>query len=69
MVRPPSLRFLAYLLPRLDDLSLLVACALRTGESATDERLLAQLTMEPAVHVLEPGLLSEQAGTRLLARH
>ncbi|MGW3137759.1 AAA family ATPase [Streptomyces sp. NPDC001139] len=36
----PSLRYLAYLLPRIPDLGVLVATALRTGEPAIDERLL-----------------------------
>ncbi|MGW3134930.1 helix-turn-helix transcriptional regulator [Streptomyces sp. NPDC001139] len=64
----PSLRFLTYLLPHLDDLNLLLACALRTGERTTDETLLDQLTTDPAVQVLHPHPLSEHAGTRLLAQ-
>ncbi|MGW3140961.1 ATP-binding protein [Streptomyces sp. NPDC001139] len=64
----PSLRFLAYLLPRLDDLHLLLACARRTGEASADERLLAQLTTDPAVHLMQPAPLSEQTCTRLLAQ-
>ena len=62
----PSLRYLAYLLPRIEDLGVLVAVALRTGEEATDERLLQQITTDPAVTVLRPHLLSEHATTRLL---
>ncbi|MGW3140323.1 ATP-binding protein [Streptomyces sp. NPDC001139] len=64
----PSLRFLAYLLPRLDDLPLLLTCAVRTGEPATDERLLARLATDSAVDLLQPGPLSEKAGACLLAQ-
>ncbi|MFF3404540.1 AAA family ATPase [Streptomyces sp. NPDC002659] len=64
----PSLRYLAYLLPRLEDLGVLVATALRTGESATDDRLLEQITTDPAATVLCPHPLSAHATTLLLER-
>ncbi|MFD6826869.1 ATP-binding protein [Streptomyces sp. NPDC060085] len=63
----PSLRFLAYLLPRLDDLPLVIACAWRTGVSIS-ERLLAQLMADPVVHLLEPAPLSEKACKYLLGQ-
>ncbi|MGI5380814.1 ATP-binding protein [Streptomyces sp. CA-251387] len=62
----PSLRFLAYLLPRLEGLPVLVSAALRSGEAATDERLLAQVTADPSVQVVRPGPLSAAAAARLL---
>ncbi|MEV6007865.1 AAA family ATPase [Streptomyces sp. NPDC051976] len=62
----PSLRYLAYLQPRIADLGLLVATALRSGEPATDERLLQQFTTAPETRVLRPHPLTAQATTRLL---
>ncbi|MFF3404484.1 Tn3 family transposase [Streptomyces sp. NPDC002659] len=64
----PSLRYLAYLLPRIEDQGVLVAAALRTGESATDERLLQQITADPNATVLRPHPLSAHA-TALLLEH
>ncbi|MFF3404360.1 helix-turn-helix transcriptional regulator [Streptomyces sp. NPDC002659] len=64
----PSLRYLAYLLPRIEDQSILVAAALRTGEEATDERLLPQITTDPAARILRPHPLSAHATTQLLER-
>ncbi|MGW3134906.1 helix-turn-helix transcriptional regulator [Streptomyces sp. NPDC001139] len=65
---PPSLRYLAYLLPRLGELPILVVAALRSGESATDPRLLEQITSNPAVNVQQPHPLTAQA-TQQLLRH
>ncbi|MFF3404330.1 AAA family ATPase [Streptomyces sp. NPDC002659] len=62
----PSLRYLAYLLPRIEDLGVLVAAALRTGEKATDERLLQQITANTAATVLQPHPLSPHATAQLL---
>ncbi|MFF3404520.1 AAA family ATPase [Streptomyces sp. NPDC002659] len=62
----PSLRYLAYLLPRIENLAVLVAAALRTGESATDERLVQQITTDPAGQVLRPRPLSARATALLL---
>jgi DNA-binding CsgD family transcriptional regulator/tetratricopeptide (TPR) repeat protein len=62
----PSLRFLTYLLPRLEELPLLVVTALRSGEEPTDERLLAQLTADPAVVVLEPAPLTPTGAAGML---
>ncbi|MFD6827054.1 AAA family ATPase, partial [Streptomyces sp. NPDC060085] len=62
----PSLRYLAYLLPRIQDLGLLVAAAVRTGEPATDERLLTQITADANIATLRPGPLSARAADRLL---
>ncbi|MFG2794369.1 helix-turn-helix transcriptional regulator [Streptomyces sp. NPDC048419] len=62
----PSLRYLAYLLPRIDDLGVLVVAALRTGEQVTDERLVQHITTDPAVRVLRPHPLSVHAAALLL---
>ncbi|MFI8294154.1 AAA family ATPase [Streptomyces sp. NPDC085614] len=62
----PSLRYLAYLLPRLQGMNLLVAAARRTGAPATDERLLQQIIADPAVSVLRPRVLSSEAAAVLL---
>jgi DNA-binding CsgD family transcriptional regulator len=64
----PSLRFLAYLLPRLEDLPVLVGAGLRDGEPGTDERLLTQITGDTAVRLLRPMPLSPQAAALLLAQ-
>ncbi|MFJ9752739.1 helix-turn-helix transcriptional regulator [Streptomyces chartreusis] len=61
----PSLRYFAYLLPRLDDMNVLVVTALRTGEPAADDRLLQQIAVDSATTVLRPQTLS-MTGTRLL---
>ncbi|MFG2794685.1 ATP-binding protein [Streptomyces sp. NPDC048419] len=64
----PSLRYLVYLLPRIEDLSLLIVIALRTGETPTDALLLQQITANPVVQVLRPRPLSALATALLLDR-
>ncbi|MFF3404252.1 AAA family ATPase [Streptomyces sp. NPDC002659] len=64
----PSLRYLAYLLPRIEDQGILVAAALRTGEAAGEERLLQQIITDPAATVLRPHPLSARATALLLER-
>ncbi|MGA5097067.1 ATP-binding protein [Streptomyces lavendulocolor] len=61
-----SLRYLAYLLPRIEDLGVLLAAALRTGEPATDDHLLRQVTADPLTRVLQPRPLSPTATGTLL---
>ena len=63
----PSLRFLAYLAPRLEDLPLLVVAGLRTAEPGTDAGLLADLASDPGVVAVDPGPLSQAAVGQLLA--
>jgi class 3 adenylate cyclase/DNA-binding CsgD family transcriptional regulator len=65
---PPSLRWLAYLLPRLEGLSLLIVVALRPAEPGADVALLRRITTDPLATVLRPGALSEEA-TGELMRH
>ncbi|MEV0127771.1 BTAD domain-containing putative transcriptional regulator [Dactylosporangium sp. NPDC050688] len=55
-----SLRFLAYLVRRLDGLPVLLAATLRTGEQYDDEALLAELQLDPATAPVRPGPLSAE---------
>jgi DNA-binding CsgD family transcriptional regulator len=64
----PSLRFLAYLMPRLDGLQVLIIAALRTGARPADDRLLAPLLADSNVLVLRPGLLNESSTAQLLGQ-
>lgn len=61
----PSMRFLAYLLPRLEGLPLLVSVGLRPAES-TIESLQAHITTDPVVTTLRPAPLSEEASAQLV---
>ncbi|GGM61762.1 BTAD domain-containing putative transcriptional regulator [Dactylosporangium sucinum] len=53
-----SLRFLAYLVRRLEGLPVLVVATLRTGEQYDDDALLAELQLDPATVAVRPGPLS-----------
>jgi DNA-binding CsgD family transcriptional regulator len=57
----PSLRFLAYLVRRLEDVPILLAATLRSNEPGTDPALLAELAHDPATVAVRPGPLSEAA--------
>ena len=57
----PSLRFLRFLLPRLEDLPLLLAVAARPAEPGAESELLAQLVSDQAAEVVRPRALSETA--------
>ena len=61
-----SLRFLAYLVKRLEGLPVLVVMTLRTGEQHDDETLLAELALEPSARVLRPQPLSQEAAHLLV---
>jgi DNA-binding SARP family transcriptional activator len=61
-----SLRYLAYLVKRLEGLPVVVVLALRTGEQQPDDTLLADLLLEPSVTVVRPGPLSPQAAATLV---
>jgi DNA-binding CsgD family transcriptional regulator len=56
-----SLRFLAYLVRRLDDLPVLLALARRVDEPGVDEDLLDGIAAEPLVQVIRPNPLSLDA--------
>jgi len=62
----PSLRWLAYLLPRAEALELLVVVALRPAEHGADVALLGQVISDPLATVVRPAPLSAGAATRLL---
>ena len=61
----PSLRFLAYLATRLEDLPVLVVVAMRPPDH---EPLTSALTAAPGAIVLRPGRLSERATAQLVRR-
>ena len=56
-----SLRFLKFLLPRLEELPVLLAVAARPAEPGAHPTLVAELTSDPAAGVLRPGPLSRPA--------
>ena len=61
-----SLRYLAYLVKRLEGLPVLVVLAMRTGEQNPDDGLLAELALDPSVTVLRPAPLSAEAAASLV---
>ena len=62
----PSLRFLRFLVPRLEELPVLLAVAARPSDPLTDARLLAELTADPAALVVKPRELSRASVTELV---
>src|SRR6201991_4301367 len=64
----PSLRFLAYLVRRLEGQPVLVTASVRTGDPPTDAALLAEIANDPATAHIQPGPLSEEAVGQLVAR-
>jgi DNA-binding SARP family transcriptional activator/DNA-binding CsgD family transcriptional regulator len=59
-----SLRFLAYLVKRIERLPVLVALTVRAGERGPGDELLDELLLEPFATVLQPqGLSAAAAGT------
>ncbi|GAA3163775.1 hypothetical protein GCM10010531_14800 [Blastococcus jejuensis] len=56
-----SLRWLAYLVRRLEAVPVLVAGTLRSGEQHDEEELVAELQLDPAAVVLRPEPLSRDA--------
>jgi DNA-binding CsgD family transcriptional regulator len=63
---PPSLRFLAYLARRVEELPVLLALAARPHE-ADGSDLLRALAVEPSAEVLQPRPLTQDAVASLLA--
>ncbi|WP_460715051.1 BTAD domain-containing putative transcriptional regulator [Nocardioides dilutus] len=61
-----SLRYLAYLVKRLEGVPVFLALAMRTGEQHPDEGLLAELALDPSVTVLRPAPLSADAAATLV---
>jgi DNA-binding CsgD family transcriptional regulator len=62
----PSLRWLTYLLPRIEGLELAVVTGLRPGESGEDPALIAQIVSDPAAAIVKPAPLSEQGSFELV---
>jgi DNA-binding CsgD family transcriptional regulator len=62
----PSLRWLGYLMRRLEGLPMLVVACLRPSEPDDEDRVLAEVVADPAVFVVRPPPLSEAAVTALV---
>ncbi|NEA37556.1 LuxR family transcriptional regulator [Streptomyces sp. SID13031] len=62
----PSLRLIAYLLPRLEDLRVLLLLGMRPDEPGAATNLLDLITIDAASTILLPGPLSEVAASALL---
>jgi DNA-binding SARP family transcriptional activator len=63
-----SLRFLAFLVRRLQAVPVLVVGTVRTGEQDVDDALLGELALEPTAVVVRPTTLSAEA-TRAMVAH
>ena len=61
-----SLRWLAYLLPRMEGLDAWVVVGLRPEEPGADPGLVAQLLSDPLATIVQPAPLSPEATARLL---
>jgi DNA-binding CsgD family transcriptional regulator len=62
----PSLRWLAYLLPRMDGLAISVVVGLRPAEAGDDPALLNGIVSDPLATVIRPAPLSAEATARFL---
>jgi DNA-binding CsgD family transcriptional regulator/tetratricopeptide (TPR) repeat protein len=62
----PSVRWLAYLVRRLEGLPVLVVACLRPAESGGEDRMLAEVVSDPSAFVVRPPPLSEAAVTLLV---
>jgi hypothetical protein len=62
----PSLRWLAYLLPRMEGLGLAIVGGLRPGEPGEDPSVLAQIVSDPLAAVIRPAPLSTPAAALLV---
>jgi DNA-binding CsgD family transcriptional regulator len=62
----PSLRFVAYLVRRLEGLPVLVATTLRTTEPGADPALLAEIVNDGSTVPVQPGALSEDGVVALV---
>jgi DNA-binding CsgD family transcriptional regulator len=56
-----SLRFLAYLARRLEDLPIVLVASLRSSAPEADQAILQELTSEPYAHLIVPGPLTAAA--------
>ena len=62
----PSLRFLAYLTRRLEDMPALVGATLRSTDPGTDPALIAEIGQDPVTRAVRPGPLSAAGVTKLV---
>jgi DNA-binding CsgD family transcriptional regulator/tetratricopeptide (TPR) repeat protein len=62
----PSLRWLAYVLPRMEGLSLVIVVSLRPSEPGEDPGLVGQIVSDPLATVIRPGPLSADATARVV---
>ena len=62
----PSLRFIAYLVRRLEDMPALVGATLRSTDPGSDPTLIAEIGHDPATRSVRPGPLSAPAVTEMV---
>jgi DNA-binding CsgD family transcriptional regulator len=62
----PSLRWLAYVLPRMEGLGLVIVAGRRTGEPGEDPALLGQILSDPLTTAVQPAPLSAAATARVV---
>jgi DNA-binding CsgD family transcriptional regulator/tetratricopeptide (TPR) repeat protein len=62
----PSLRWLAYVLPRMEGLGLSIVVSIRSGEPGEDPNLLVQIVSDPLASVIRPAPLSGEAAARFV---
>jgi DNA-binding CsgD family transcriptional regulator len=62
----PSLRWLAYLLPRMEGLDVSLVVGLRAADSGEDHALVGQIVSDPLAAMIRPAPLSAEAATRLV---
>jgi DNA-binding CsgD family transcriptional regulator/tetratricopeptide (TPR) repeat protein len=62
----PSLRWLAYLLPRMEGLDISVVVGLRPEEPGQDTRLVGQILSDPLAAVIRPAPLSAGAASQVV---
>ncbi len=62
----PSLRYLAYLVRRLEDMPAMIGATLRSTDPGTDPALIAEIEHDPATYAVRPGPLSAAAVTELV---
>lgn len=61
-----SLRFVTYLVRRLEDVPILLAATLRTAEPGTDTQLIGEIAHDPSTVAVQPGSLSSAAVSELV---
>jgi DNA-binding CsgD family transcriptional regulator len=63
---PSTLRWLAYVLPRLEGLDVLIVVGLRSAEPGADPALVGQIVSDPLTTVVRPAPLSPEAVAELV---